>query len=155
MVDADDEITKSCLLPPLFPLLLSFFFLLSEWWLSRSGWFSSRSGLIQCLFQLSGDCLGLVWFSAISFFLSECDCPGPIWFSASRLRIPLGGVDFGKKKTFRPQGRVTYHMQLKNYCCVYIPREENRKAHLLANRARIDQFVFSDFKYLLFSDIAN
>lgn len=27
-----------------------------------------------------------------------------------------------------------------HYCCRFIPREDNTKAHLLANRARLEQF---------------
>ena len=66
----------------------------------------SSSSLIQ--FHLGWLVIVLVQFDSVpSYFSNQSgDYPDQVWFSASRLWIPLGNVEFGKNKTFRPQGRV-------------------------------------------------
>ena len=104
---------------------LSSSFSLSEWWLSWSGWFSSRFRFDSVPSRLSGDCPGSVWFSALFFLLSEQWLSRSFWFSASQLWIPLSSVEFEKKKTFRPQGRVRLCNSKKLLLCLYYQRRKS------------------------------
>lgn len=94
---------------------------------------------------------------AVDFRLEEC-----VFFTDSELLVQT----LEKSRNFRPLHAMDWqsYNQLLNisylltnnqkYVCKYISREENQTAHLLSNRARIDQFAFTGSTYPLFPDIA-
>ena len=105
------------------------FFLLLSLWVSRDclGLIDSvpGSGLIQC--HLGWLVTVMVRFDSVPSFFSflSGDCPVPVWFSASRLWIPLGSVEFEKKKTFQPQGRVRLCNSKKLLLCLHYQRRKS------------------------------